>query len=238
MRNMPGLLMNCLLLPVLCMVKVTLVCWSFVVLLQHQATSHTGVIQRTHSWFKVSIISGRISSQPVVFLGSSVFRIGRTSVAVMIFSSPKCIFCVSHGDTMAGSRSLKYYLHLTRMTSALLSKTIYWSLKDRAAWAHLSRRPRLVREITFLAWGKPVYVRNPPRLPFVHFYSLGCGLSLFSVPWMRRRVGFFWSRALQATFFDLMATFILWFHQSVTFLPSFSTLSSFRSHIHPSSRWR
>jgi len=54
-------------------------------------------------------------------------------VAVMVFSSPKCTSCV-FGSVIVTSfkRSLKYSLHLPRLSFSFLSKTPFWSLIDLA----------------------------------------------------------------------------------------------------------
>jgi len=133
------------------MEMITRVCQSIVVLPEHQAICHSRISQWTSSRSKALSISGRISSQPAAFTAFSVLTTRKTSVAVMEFSSPKCTWCLSGDVILARTKdSLKYSLHLPRMSASLLSKAAFWYLMDPAVWNLLPRRRRMVCHKTLL----------------------------------------------------------------------------------------
>jgi len=61
-----------------------------------------------------------------------------TSGAVIAFSPRTSTSCVSDVVTVTGfERSLKYSLHLQKVSSLYLSETTFWSLKDLAMFHFL-----------------------------------------------------------------------------------------------------
>jgi len=106
--------------------------------------------------------------QPSVFWQLWIFQ--------MVFSSPKCTSCVSD-DVRANmfKISLKYSLHLLRISSSLLSKAQSWSLMDLTILDLLSQRRRVfVGTLCSLAsYWNWVYVENSPKLAVWTFLPRG-----------------------------------------------------------------
>ena len=106
---------------------------------------HESAKELLNSRYLAFQVGVRQSLQPSVFWQSRM-----SSVSVVIFSSPKCTSCVSDGEILvtAFKRSIKYSVHLPRMSSSLLSKTTIWPLMDLVVWDLLLQRCWMVCQNT------------------------------------------------------------------------------------------
>lgn len=161
---MPRQLMHSTLSPFTCIGIILPVCQSFCILQAHQTALHTRFTHRT-SRFKALNKSGL--SQPDVFPTVSVWTDRKISITVRVFFFPKCAFWVSCVMRVIGcSRSLKYFLYRTRISSSLLCHTPFCSLMDLATLDLQAYRRVMAYQKTFWLSGtyNPVYARNSPKI--------------------------------------------------------------------------
>jgi len=135
-------------------------------------------------------------------------------------------------------RFLKYSLHLPRISFSLLTKTPFRCLMDFEGWDLLPQRRHTVLPEHFACL--PVIVIHfmseiLPRLHFGLFHRECCGRSRFSIPRMRRSVGFVVKPCLVGYFLCSTSIFHLWVQPRLYVLDIVRHTESFPS-ASPSSR--
>jgi len=156
---------------------ITLVCHSFGVLLEHQASYDIRVSQGTHSRFKALSISSWISSQPAAFSAFIFLTARKTSAAVLIFSFPKCTFCVSDDLEVLSLKEILGILSLSARDVLLIAEQgKFWSLINLVLLDFLPCWRRV--DARTLCWHASnwslVYARNTLRIAFLTFPRDGC----------------------------------------------------------------
>ena len=152
----------------------------------------------------------------------------------MVFSSPKCTSCV-FGNVIVTSfkTSLKYSLHLPRISFSFLSKTPFWSLINLAVWCRSSYQTHdgLPEHVVCLpVIGIHFMSEFLARLHFRLFHRAFCGFSRLSLPRMQRRVGFVMKPCLVG-YFPCSNTIVhLLLPPRGYFLPLFATTSRWPPH--------
>jgi len=147
----------------------------------------------------------------------------------MVFSSPKCTSFMSDGVIATGfKRSLKCSLLLPTISSSLLRKTPSFSLMFQANGVFfLLQKWQMVCQWLESKISQD-YILDVSTVSAADFHASTCRQC-------KEYSALFWSHALKATFFALIASFTSWVRHNVPFLPLFATPESFPSTF-PSSR--